>query len=80
MFKTLMAGYMAATLAWSLAYRQLGAYSYGWKFFLYYTHWSYTVLVVWALLDFALVVRRHNSETKDSRPTTNPFWTRGKCE
>jgi len=74
LFKTFMSIYMAVTLAWSLIYRQLGPYVYGWKFFLYYTHWSYTILVVWSILDFGLVIYRHHLQ---SRRLSDTFWNQG---
>ena len=74
MFKSFMAFYMVAALAWSFAYRQLGTWKFGWTFFLYYTHWSYIILVVWAVLDFGLVVYRFNLQ---ARGFQDPFWNQG---
>ena len=73
-FKMLMSIYMTATYIWSFTYRQLGTYSYGWKYFLYLSHWSYTLLVMWAILDFGLVFYRHNLQ---SRILLDPFWNQG---
>jgi len=64
LFKLCTALYVLAFYGWSLWYRQTGWYEYSWKYFIYYTHWSYFCFVLWVLTDFVMVASRYRSQSK----------------
>jgi len=76
MFKTCMTLYLVSTFAWSLVFRHLGWYVYGAKFWVYLTHWSYTTLVAWSVLDFAMVLQRFSSQlaTPNKETPNDQLW------